>query len=137
MPSTDNHLYQKNPIHNACPCWNEALILAGHIGTSDAFYVVIRIATIATWEHIVIVRSEERDMTCIPTNIAQFASIRETSNEVAVAIFEIGIGGDEHRLWADPTEQEQVAVTKRAFELAANDENELHWGCETLRRPGQ
>ena len=68
-----------------------------------------------------------------PANIRQFAGTRETSNEIALAIFEIAEDGDEARMWAEPTQTEMAAVTKRAFELAP-DENELHWGVETVRR---
>ena len=70
-----------------------------------------------------------------PTNIRQFASTRETSVEIALAIFEIAAEGDENRMWAEPTEEEVKAVEVRAWELADADEDRLHWGCETIKRP--
>ena len=70
-----------------------------------------------------------------PTNIRQFASTRETSVEVALAIFELADEGDESRMWTDPTEEELKAVAARAWEIADADEDTLHWGNETLRRP--
>jgi hypothetical protein len=72
-------------------------------------------------------------MSYVPTNIRQFASTRETSDEVALAIFELAAEGDEARMWTDPTSAELKAVVQRSFELAP-DEDELHWGCETFHR---
>lgn len=73
-------------------------------------------------------------MTYAPANIRQFASTRETSVEVALAIYEIADEGDEARMWADPTPSEFSAVTARAWELADADETTLNWGNETLLR---
>ena len=67
-------------------------------------------------------------------NIAEFASTRETSNEIAAAIFEIAAEGDENRMWTDPTDDEAARVIARAWELADSDTDHLNWGCETIRR---
>ena len=75
-------------------------------------------------------------MTYVPTNIAEFASTRETSNEVALAIFEIAGEGREGLVWADPTDDERRQITDRAFELVDPDVDYLFWGDETLYRPG-
>ena len=74
-------------------------------------------------------------MVYAPTNIKAFASTRETSDEIALAIFEIAKEGDEARMWAEPTAEESTAVVFRAWELADAEETTLHWGNETLRRP--
>lgn len=73
-------------------------------------------------------------MAYTPSNIIAFASTRETSNEVALAIFEIAAEGDEARLWANPSDAEKQAVVTRAWELAIGDEDTLHWGNEKLVR---
>jgi hypothetical protein len=72
-------------------------------------------------------------MIYVPPNIATFASCRECSDEIALAIFEIAEEGDEARMWQDPTEAEQAAVIKRAWELAP-EEDVLHWGVERILR---
>ena len=71
-------------------------------------------------------------MAYVPSNIRAFASTRETSNEIALAIFEIAEEGEEARMWESPTEAEAAAVMAKAWALT--DEDELHWGVETLRR---
>jgi hypothetical protein len=71
-------------------------------------------------------------MTYTPTNIKQFASCRETSDEIALAIFELAADGDEDRMWQSPSEDEISAVVARAWELAEGDT--LTWGCETIKR---
>lgn len=75
---------------------------------------------------------EEADMTS--QTIRDFADKRETSIEVAQAIFDIAAAGDEHRMWESPTQAEIAAVEARAWELAADDEDALVWGVETIRR---
>ena len=72
--------------------------------------------------------------TYAPANIKTFASTRETSIEVALAIFEIAKEGDEARMWTEPSADERAAVEARAWEIADADEDTLHWGCETLHR---
>jgi hypothetical protein len=78
--------------------------------------------------------SDRRVPFYIPRNIREFASTRETSDVVALAIFEIAHEGDEKRLWTDPTETEEQAVTNRAWLLADAGEDVLHWGSKLLRR---
>jgi len=73
-------------------------------------------------------------MVYVPTNIAAFASTRETSQEVAKAIFEVAAEGDEARLWSDPTDEEIQEVASLAFGYAEPDCNALHWGSVTLHR---
>jgi YccJ-like protein len=73
-------------------------------------------------------------MKYVPRNIAQFASTRETSNEIALAIFEIAEEGSEARVWADPTPDEDARVLSRAWALADADKTELYWGENTITR---
>ncbi len=73
-------------------------------------------------------------MVYAPQNIEQFASMRETSKEIALAIFELANEGDEDRMWEDPTEEEIESVEKRAWKIADLDEDTLHWGCNKIRR---
>ena len=73
-------------------------------------------------------------MTYAPSNIKNFASIRETSDEIALAIFEIAEEGDEARMWDSPSEAEVDAVISRAWEIADAETEALHWGVETHRR---
>lgn len=73
-------------------------------------------------------------MTYIPRNIAEYASARETSGEIALAIFEIADEGDEERMWAEPTKAESDTVIALAWTYADADESTLFWGVETFRR---
>lgn len=66
--------------------------------------------------------------------IRDFADKRETSIEVAIAIFEIANAGEEDRVWDSPTSAEFAAITTRAWELSDDDEDKLFWGVETIRR---
>jgi len=72
-------------------------------------------------------------MTYVPTNIREFASTRETSDVVALAIFQIASEGDEARMWSNPTDAERDAIIRRAFELAPA-KTELNWGSMQLIR---
>ena len=69
-----------------------------------------------------------------PEHIRQFASTRETSDEVALAIFELAVEGDEERMWTAPTPAEITAVIARAWDLEKDDQKTLNWGCEILHR---
>lgn len=69
-----------------------------------------------------------------PEHIQRFADSTNSSIEIAVAIYEIAQDGDEVRMWEDPTAEELAEVTARAWELADDDEDVLHWGVEKLRR---
>ena len=73
-------------------------------------------------------------MTYVPSNIKTFAATRETSDVIALAIFEIAQEGDEPRVWESPTEAETLAVMSRAWELADADTDTLHWGSEAHGR---
>lgn len=73
-------------------------------------------------------------MVYAPANIREFASTRETSVEIAKAIFEIAPEGDESRMWTEPTDAERDAVIAKAWTFADSDEATLHWGNETVRR---
>jgi hypothetical protein len=74
-------------------------------------------------------------MTYIPRNIREFASTRETSDEIALAIFEISAEGDEQRMWAEPTEDEMASVEAQAWKLADAETDVLHWGVTSISRP--
>jgi hypothetical protein len=68
------------------------------------------------------------DGTYVPQDIERFARNAECSYEVAMAIFELA--GEERSagdIWANPTEQEYIAIRDRAFELAG-DKTVLYWG---------
>ena len=66
----------------------------------------------------------------------EFASTRETSDEVAEAI--LRLAGGWHidvaiRIWANPTQAEENSVLKMAWLLADDDVTELHWGGSRAR----
>ena len=73
-------------------------------------------------------------MAYTPSNIKTFGSTRETSNEIAQAIFETAQEGDEARMWESPSEHEVSVVVARAWGHADDDVDELHWGDEKHRR---
>jgi hypothetical protein len=66
----------------------------------------------------------------IPANIATFASTRETSPEIALAIFEIASEGDEDRMWNEPTPEEFKLICLTAWRNT--NETVLHWGNTTI-----
>ena len=66
--------------------------------------------------------------------IAEYARIRETSVEIALAIFEIAAEGDEDRMWREPTDDEIRRVETRAWELTDASTDTLFWGITTLTR---
>ena len=70
----------------------------------------------------------------VPTNIRQFASTRETSDAIALAIFEIANEGDEARLWTSPSAAEEANVLERAWTLADAETDVLHWGNQRFAR---
>ena len=74
-------------------------------------------------------------MTYAPANIKEFASKRETSIEIALAIFEIAPEGQEDAVWTSPLEPEKEIVIRRAFELAESNKYFLFWGNEKCYRP--
>ena len=74
-------------------------------------------------------------MAYIPRNVKEFASTRETSDEIAMAIYEIAPEGDEQRMWKDPDPAEVIDIEHRAWELTDADVDTLHWGVTTISRP--
>ena len=74
-------------------------------------------------------------MAYIPRNVKEFASTHETSDEIALAIYEIAAEGDEERMWADPSETEMADVVAYAWKLADADTDTLHWGATSISRP--
>ena len=66
--------------------------------------------------------------------IREWAQARETSDEVARAIFELTTGQDAQRLWESPSVEEEKRVMRRAWEIAAPDEGALFWGTEVYTR---
>ena len=75
-------------------------------------------------------------MIFLTENIKTFASTHETSDAVALAIFEFAanLDGDPERLWREPTTAEQEGVIARAWQLAEPETTALHWGNETFYR---
>jgi phage-related protein len=75
-------------------------------------------------------------MISLPQNIRTFASTHETSDAVALAIFEFAanLDGDAERLWREPTTAEQEGVIARAWQLAEPETTVLHWGNERFYR---
>lgn len=65
--------------------------------------------------------------------LEQDAASRETSEEIMVAIAERSADTDElNHIWENGTDAE--AIQERAWQLAAEDEDELYWGEETISR---
>jgi hypothetical protein len=63
-----------------------------------------------------------------------FADSRETSDEIAQAIFNHTSSDTEaQRIWAEPTAAEEAAVMADAWRLADPEENTLFWGGERRR----
>ncbi|WP_379962601.1 YccJ family protein [Edwardsiella ictaluri] len=65
-----------------------------------------------------------------PHHIAEWARVRETSLEIAEAIFELA-NGDEtlaQQIWEEGNDD----VLSRAF--AKTDQDQLYWGDETISR---
>lgn len=70
-------------------------------------------------------------MTISRNEAAAFADARETSVEIAQAILEHAAAD---RIWSSPTASEMDEITARAWELADNDVQVLHWGQEEIYR---
>lgn len=66
--------------------------------------------------------------------IREWAQVRETSDEIARAIFELTTGADAQRLWENPTPEEASHVVRRAWEIADPEEGALYWGAEVFTR---
>lgn len=67
--------------------------------------------------------------------LKHWADCRETSGEIAMAIFEIADGDDDaDRIWESPSDTESAQVIARAWALADDDREKLFWGDRTVRR---
>ena len=65
--------------------------------------------------------------------LEQWAQVRETSLEIAEAIFELASGDDDaERIWSDPSTSEISAVEALAWALADDDCTALNWGCTRI-----
>ena len=73
-------------------------------------------------------------MAYISSAARQFASPRETSDEIAQAILTLDSDRDAAAIWTDPTDAERAAVIAEAWNLADADESELNWGTERICR---
>jgi hypothetical protein len=63
-------------------------------------------------------------------NIREWAADRETSIEIAEAIFNYRkTEKARQRVWENPTEREMALIEKKAW--ASTDEDELFWGSQT------
>lgn len=66
-------------------------------------------------------------------DVKTFADSRETSYEIAQAIFDL-FPGNEAQIWEEPTDTQRAAVVSAAWKLADSDDDCLLWGCEKFRR---
>lgn len=68
--------------------------------------------------------------------LERWADARQTSMEIAKAIFDIAETDDDaHRIWEDPTEDEMTKVMTTAWrDFADDDTTTLHWGIERIHR---
>ena len=73
-------------------------------------------------------------MSTISSFIREWAVERETSDEVAQAIFEISEGVLAQQVWESPTPEQATRIIKRAWEIASPDEGALFWGTEVYTR---
>lgn len=72
-------------------------------------------------------------MTQFSNEIRSFADSRETSYEIAQALFDL-FPENAARIWEEPTDTQRAAVVSAAWKLADSDEDCLTWGCEKFRR---
>ncbi len=74
-------------------------------------------------------------MIYIPDKVAAFAAAHNTSPVIAYAIFEMTADVvEEERVWARPTHIEVRTVLRRAWQLAARDQEAIYWnGCAHSR----
>lgn len=69
-------------------------------------------------------------------DLQQWAGVREISDEIALALAEIETESrSADDIWAAPTEDEELTVIARAWELADDEEDYLVWGG--IRRRAQ
>ncbi|MCP1202224.1 YccJ family protein [Acetobacter oryzoeni] len=72
-------------------------------------------------------------MTHFSNEIRSFADSRETSYEIAQAIFDL-FPGNEENVWEEPSDAQRTAIVSAAWEMADADEDSLIWGCEKFSR---
>lgn len=72
-------------------------------------------------------------MTHFSNEIRAFADSRETSYEIAQAIFDL-FPGQEENVWAEPTDVQRDDVVSMAWKMADADTDSLIWGCEKFSR---
>lgn len=72
-------------------------------------------------------------MTHFSDEIRAFADSRETSYEIAQAIFDL-FPGQEENVWAEPTDVQRDDVVAMAWEMADAETDSLIWGCEKFSR---
>ena len=72
-------------------------------------------------------------MTHFSNEIRAFADSRETSYEIAQAIFDL-FPGQEENVWAEPTDEQRRAVISAAWGMTDAEEDALIWGCEKFSR---
>jgi hypothetical protein len=77
----------------------------------------------------------EEPLIYIPDKVAAFAAAHNTSPVIAYAIFEMTADVvEEERVWARPTHIEVRTVLRRAWQLAARDQEAIYWnGCAYSR----
>jgi hypothetical protein len=74
-------------------------------------------------------------MSTVSSFLRTWAEERETSDEIAMAIFLTAVRLDDvQRLWENPSPEEVARVVKRAWELADPEEGALYWGTEIFMR---
>jgi hypothetical protein len=68
-------------------------------------------------------------------NMNEWAASRETSNEIARAIFNYRkTERGRQRVWENPTEREIKMISSKAWKNADENETKLFWGSKTLRK---
>lgn len=72
-------------------------------------------------------------MTHFSDEIRAFADSRETSYEIAQAIFDL-FPGQEENVWAEPTDVQRDDVVAMAWEMADAETDSLIWGCKKFSR---
>lgn len=72
-------------------------------------------------------------MTYSPNHIRAFAASRETSYEIAQAIFDL-FPGKESTTWDSPTAKQRKAVISAAWKMAEIAKETLFWGDEEISR---
>lgn len=68
-------------------------------------------------------------------DINVYSDMFQTSNEIIAAIFERAASSrDVTRLWESPTKTEMSGISARAWQIADNETNILHWGNHSIKR---